>query len=425
MIDLNKLLLKGCVLTVSTVSFPVASSVLPIPIAVTVPLQQTSLDEPLLLMAINSRPTDPVEALTSISKARGIEMEACRVLWEHMLDYTFGGSLEGSIQNFLGSLLKGPCGPLECVDPKRMHLTESVFIAKDSDLVVKVFPQSDEHKIVRELSGMAALRNLQLHEGQVVEFLAMGSCTVDNQKSLLLAMKRIPGKEIKNYVDDLLASSNREASLSKCRRIFVQLGRVLAEMHSKRMIQVSQQPNPTFEDLKSKIETHLQKYRRLGGSDPERLKAFFENLIHQYDAETFFLCVFHGDAHLQNFIYDEFKDKITILDTARCHLSLDPQDRPLTAGYIHDVARLEDDIAKWILHKEYNEELIQELIMAVHEGYGQIAKDLLVPSQVALDRAYTLLTRWNSTLNWRNEENPETREQKQRIEERYRGFFFK
>ena len=171
------------------------------------------------------------------------------------------------------------------------------------------------------------------------------------------------------------------------------------------------------------IESHLEKYRSDWGSYYDDLKNLFSYIVEQYDAEKIYFAIHHGDAHLDNFLYDKGTDRITVIDTPRAHLALDQSGNPISASYVHDVARMEDDIAKWVLYTEYNEELIQELIEAFHQGYDPIAGELISPSQLDLDRAYTVMTRWRSTLDWEKEKDPVKQEIKQRIYMRCQAYF--
>jgi len=73
---------------------------------------------------------------------------------------------------------------------------------------------------------------------------------------------------------------------------------------------------------------------------------------------------------------------MTLIDTPRIHYSVNATEKPLFSSYVHDVARVEDDIAKWVLYHEYNEDLINELQEAFRKGYREKARKLINTSQL-------------------------------------------
>ena len=97
----------------------------------------------------------------------------------------------------------------------------------------------------------------------------------------------------------------------------------------------------TLEKLKQQITLYLERYQQVGGEDLEVIKKFFSHVIDQYDIDLFYFTLSHNDAHLENFLFNPQKNVMTLIDTPRIHYSVDANNRPLFASYVHDVARAE------------------------------------------------------------------------------------
>ena len=395
---------------------------------------QTSSIKEYVQISKDQRPIDIYDSLNRAlndktgNQARKQEADASEKLWNLAFDYTKNNSLEDSIRNFLESVMNLLIHNLNCVNSARIDIKESVFIDHKLGVVVKVFPRREEnfYKALREISGNEAIRNMQLQSGDTVALLAMGKCTVNGKDNLMLAMTLAPGREIRKFLEDIFSAKDRAAAIKECKKILVLLGRTIGELHRKNAVPLDHTSKfalavPAFIEIN--IKNHLEKYRSNWELYYEDLRDLFAFLIKNYDANGTYLTIHHGDAHLDNFLFDQDTERIAVIDTPRIHLAVDPAGKPICTAYIHDIARAEDDIAKWVLYSEYNELLIQELIDAFHQGYDPIAGDLITPSQLDLDRAYTLMTRWRSVLDWENEKDPAEREIKQRIFARCQTYF--
>jgi hypothetical protein len=372
-------------------------------------------------ISITSRPNDSKEALEG-RDSRSTEKEAGKVIWESATDYTEENNLSRSVQKFIEGHLQ-ISGSLESMKKN------SIFIDRAQHVVVKVFPKKDDsfHHFIREVSSNQFLSHLDLQNGKKIDFLGAGKCTVNGIDHLLILMQLASGIEIKRIIDQIFNSSDdKSLSIQKCKKVLSNLGKFIGEIHSKSALKLNSSEDSlktTLDYTKQKIYKYLDAYQKKGGFEYEKIEHVLNQRIQNYSKDTLYLASSHGDAHLENYLYDEETDTITIIDTERMHLSIDSNNLPLTGEYIHDVARVEDDIAKWVLHHEANEALIQELIVAFHEGYDKEAGPLYIPSQFSLEQAFTLLTRLKSVVDWHEETNEENREIKKRIHDRYLSFF--
>ncbi|MBJ7449809.1 MAG: aminoglycoside phosphotransferase family protein, partial [Parachlamydiales bacterium] len=360
--------------------------------------------EDLFSIARKSRPKNIEEALQRLNSSSQLtqpEYEAGRDIWLSAQDFTNGNDLELSITNFIEQITRKNVKDLFCVDRSRVHKRQSVFLT--DDYAVKVFPRVEErfNKIAAEISGLDIIRDLNLQEGKTTEFIAVGRCVINGEDNLLLLMKRAPGKTIKYYLDSIFTSPHRQYALNECKLVLKQLGRLLGEIHSKKAV-TYQGDFPgileiTFEKLKTQVAKSLQEYKTAGGADLEVIAKFFEDILLRFDTKSFHLTISHNDAHLENFIFDA-QSGMTVIDTPRIHYTANADGEPLFSSYVHDVARVEDDIAKCILYHEVNEDLINELQKAFRNGYKEKAHKLINTSQLFADKAWTILTRLRSVV---------------------------
>lgn len=378
--------------------------------------------ENLFSIARKSRPKNAQEVLQRLDPSNKElqiqfpEDEAGKQIWLSAQDFTYGNNLELSIENFLKHKASKN-NFLFCVKPETVFLTDNYAI--------KVFPAVEKYfgKIAAEISGVDIIRNLNLQEGKAVEFISVGKCVINGENKLLLLMQRAPGETIKYHLDSIFSSTNRQIALNDCKSVLSQLARLLGEIHSKTAL-TYQGDFPgileiTFDKLKLQITKYIEGYKTAGGEDSEVIIKFFEDVLSRYDKKTFHLTISHNDSHLENFLFNR-ETGITLIDTHRIHYSANANGEPLFSSYVHDVARTEDDIIKWILYHEYNEDLINELQEAFRKGYREKAHKLINTSQLFADKAWTILTRLKSVVQKRFQDGPN-----KRIYEYYSDFFKK
>jgi hypothetical protein len=234
-------------------------------------------------------------------------------------------------------------------------------------------------------------------------------------------MNKAQGQTVKTFVDKIFLSHKNPQAIDECRTILRLLGMVLAELHRKTIIarEASLEVlEVSLEKLNKQFDRYLKSYKEQRGQHADKIEENYNNIIANFDTSIFYFTFFHNDAHLENFIYNQ-STGITIIDTPKMHHTIDTQGNPLFASYLHDLARAEDDIAKWVMYYEYNEELIDTLIEALESGYKEAAGELFIPSQFAADKAKTLLSRLSSYLNWESEKDPVSKEHKKRIIQYY------
>lgn len=399
-------------------------------IALSIPASVRSDLQSAVERSIQVRPASAAEALQRRDgglEPKQIEVEAAEGILGDLQDYSFNNDLEQSIRYFLESNFHQQVNSLHCVNPSRVPLQESIFIDYEHQQVVKVFPLARRlHQIPRTLSGMVALQQLDLEESVSIRPLAIGKCTVNEDRFCLVVMDLAPGKEIKKILDDVMTESHPEA-MRRALQAMTKLGLAIGEMHVKSARQAGE--NDSFDELftaplKRKIEGHLMAFREKNHPDVPFLEAFFEQKLKELDKERFSLAVLHGDTHLLNFLYDAESDIVSIIDNPLTHLSVDRQGHAIGACHIYDMARIEDDLVKVLLIHDECDVLAQELTAAFHNAYCSKVNDLFVQSHYDLCVALTRLRRWHFALNWEEEKDSERREQLQRLYSYCRSYFF-
>lgn len=380
------------------------------------------------------RPSSPIDAANRNARneysfaAIQPEIIASEKLWSLVPDYSFAKNLDDSIKYFLKRSLNVDVESLSCVDPALIPIAESVFIARNEQLVVKVFMHKERflHKISREISGMEVMKSLKLKHGKLVDFLALGKCTIGESEYFLLAETLAPGSLVCKTIENIFNSENRESSIVCCKNALKLLGQALGEVHASKAIKVEATAEVlilTINSGKIKTRNSIEAFQQAGGQDCEQVKCFFDKILEEYDSSNVYYAVHHGDAHLGNFLYDEVSNSIYIIDTPRAHRTVDLNNKSISPDYVHDLAVVEEDIARWVLHHEQNEELIMDITKAFYEGYRLEAERLIIPSQIKLKLANDILRRWRLNLGWQTELDSTRRAQKQRLAERSRAYF--
>lgn len=374
--------------------------------------------------AIQTRRLSEIDRL---SKERGSPEEeelACQIA-ALATDYTAGKTHKSSIKNFIEKTFGSVSRNLYCVAPERIETREFVFIDKENGVVVKVFPQIPKHyfKIIHELSGYQAFESLYLDKIDLVKFFALGKYQLNGIEYLLLAMSYAEGQEIRKCIEDIYKVQDpiaRQEAIHSTKEILRKLGSAIGDLHFMGSIEISA-PDGYMEAVKARrsndIQKSLNEYQERGGVHSEELKAYFDQLLAQYSFQDIIFSIFHGDAHLANFLYDRDSDRITVIDSVKAHLSVDPNGLPISDNFVHDSVKIDESIVKQILSHEANEELIQELIEAFHKGYDEKAVSIINPSSYALDKAFQMLKRLVSSL--KQEEDLSEQEYRQRSFEYY------
>lgn len=374
--------------------------------------------------AIQTRRLNEIDRL---SKERGSpeEDELARQIAALATDYTTGETHESSIKNFIEKNFGFVSNNLYCVAPERIKTREFVFIDKENGVVVKVFPQIPKHyfKIIHELSGYQAFESLHLETIDLVKFFALGKYQLNGIEYILLAMSYAEGQEIRKCIEDIYKAPDpvaRQEAIHSTKEILRKLGSAVGNLHFMGSIEILLSDGymeAVTAHRSDEIQKSLNEYQERGGVHSEELKAYFDQLLAQYSFQDVFFSIFHGDAHLANFLYDKDSDRITVIDSVKAHLTVDPNGLPISDNFVHDSVKIDEAIVKQILSHENNEELIQELIDAFHQGYDEKAVSIINPSSYALDKSSQMLKRLASSL--KQEEDPNKQEYRQRSFEYY------
>lgn len=366
--------------------------------------------------------TRRLSEMDRLSKERGSpeEEELAHEIATYAADYTADETHESSIKNFIEKNFESVSNSLYCVAPERIKTREFVFIDRETGIVIKVFPQIPKHyfKIVHELSGHEAFESLHVKSINLVKFLALGKYTLDGIDYILLGMSYANGEEICKYIEEIYEVEDpllRQKAIHSTKEILRKLGSSLGDIHLNKAIEIAP-PEGYMEAVKTHynddVQKSLNKYQERGGEHSEELKVYFDRLLTQYNLQCVIFSIFHGDAHLANFLYDEESDRITVIDSVKAHLSVDPTGLPISANFVHDSIKIDESIVKQILSHEANDGLIQELIDAFHQGYDEKAGSLINPLSLNLDRSLQMLKRLASSL--KQEEDLSNQEYRQR-----------
>ncbi|MBA3816061.1 MAG: hypothetical protein H0X29_06000 [Parachlamydiaceae bacterium] len=359
--------------------------------------------------------TRRLSEMDRLSKERGSieEEELAHEIAEYTADYTADETHESSIRNFIEKNFGFSSNDLYCVAPERITKREFVIIDKENALVVKVFPQIPKHyfKIVHELSGHEAFEGLHIKSINLVNFLALGKYSLNGVEYILLGMSYAKGQEIRNYIEEIYDSKDliiKQKAIHSAKEILQKLGGALGDIHLKGAIRIAL-PEGYLEAFKVRyskdVHNFLTEYQERGGEHREKLQIYFENLLSQYNLQTAIFSIFHGDAHLANFLYDKDNDCITVVDSVKSHLSVDSSGLPISNNYVHDIVKIENAIVRKILSHEVNDELINELIEAFHQGYDEKTASLINPLSLNLDKSLLMLKHLASSLKQGGDEN--------------------
>lgn len=381
-----------------------------------VPIDLSPLTE-MVEIAVQVRPTEPF-ALDPL-EARQEEIEASEQLLALVPDYT-AENLSGSIACFIEALCGSPPETLEELK------TDKVYASRSQKVVVKVYAPKGEgrglYQFVREISGQKALEDLELTSGSVVKILSAGKCTLYGQDHFLLALSLAPGKEVKQFINPIFTDSDKESAIAQCQKVLHRLGEVLAEMHLRKAVTFNTSPELAAyarREIALSIHKSLREYKKNGGILVEKIRRVFEEKLAQTQPDRLTVAQGHGDSHLNNFLYDPATDQITIIDTSRAHVWVDPQGAPLHPIHVRDVARTIDDIAKWVLHIAYDPVIIEGLTSSFKAGYFEKAPDLISPAELDLKVSYLFLERLKSAILWENELSKASQQVKKRIYDYY------
>lgn len=373
--------------------------------------------------------TRRLSEIDRLSKARGTleEEQLAKEITLNAFDYTTGETHEDSIKKFIKINFGIDSTKIYCVAPERINKREFVFIDKEHGIVVKVFPQIPKKafKIIHELSGHSAFEAINVCQGKLASFLALGKYTYNNTEFLLLAMTYVDGKEIRKYIYEIFAALDqaaRQAAIDRARHILMRLGQVIGEIHLAAAVKAA----PSMEHKQAVINYYttaihkaIEKCHNEDGISNEELISYFNHLLDEYDLAGVHFSIYHGDAHLANFLYDNETDQIAIVDSVRAHLSIDPARFPISDYYVHDSVKIKESIVKQILSFENNFPLIQELIEAFQQGYDERAHTILNPASLKLEQSYNILKKFASSSKWKEETDLKKREIEWRINEYY------
>jgi hypothetical protein len=191
---------------------------------------------------------------------------------------------------------------------------------------VKVFPKTEEHiqEFARELSALDRLGRENLSNQGAVRRLGAGRTP---EGAGVLIMSGAAGRSIDSL---LVALGKREASLDEVRQAVQRNGEALARLHTATTTAAPASPAVTkvFVD---DFNVSLQQLEALAAKNPRLARVIdlaavrrqANELIAGIEKNPGTGTVVHGDYHPGNVFYDAAQGRITMIDVARTHTSID------------------------------------------------------------------------------------------------------
>lgn len=366
--------------------------------------------------------TRRVSEMDRVSKERGTQIENDLALefGQAAPDFSSGDTHESNIINFIRMNYHQAPENYYFVDSTRVGKREFVFIDNDHKIVIKIFPlnksKNQFFKIVHELSGNDALKKLNPSKFDLVNFTSLTKYTLNGTDYLMLDMPLKKGKEVRKFfalIDQATDATQKREAIDFMKKMLKNLGESLASLHDQSAIQVI--PSEDYHqaivgEYKKFFQNELFIYEERGGLESDLLQKRFDSLIAKYDRGSRLFSYYHGDAHLGNFLYDPESGNITIIDSVKGHLSVDPLGNPISDNQVQDIVKIEQSIMKEVLTYNVSEDIVQELVDAFHEGYEVEACGFIDSSHLEIERFTKALKLLNSSMSWKSKEDPIQRE---------------
>lgn len=352
-----------------------------------------------------------------LERSSEIEKQLYNEIVDRAPDFTMGTSHIDSIAHFLQSQLGASPEQLQIVDENRVTRREFVILDKKNKLVVKVFPMipGSEFKLIHEISGNAAFRSLNLEQSKTVKFLAIGKYTYEQSPYIMLAMELAEGDTIKKSLvknwNQYLEEQDEQA-LASSKDLLYKLGQSIGEVHLKGSKIAPLNYEYQFavkEYYKKLIDDQLLQYEQNGGEHTFLFRELFTQLLERYGSSTQYFAPYHGDAHLENFLYDPLTNTITIIDSVRAHVSVDSENLPLSDKFYMDICRLESSLIKNLLKLTNHAFMIEQLSPSLIEGWRSVTEGIIDTSRYDLEHYYTALTKMAPAVKWEQIPNLEER----------------
>lgn len=349
--------------------------------------------EKLILLAREFRIDPSLSIEDDLKRRTRILDEACSVIpryenQENLLE-TAIAFVQDSLWNELSDLelvitdvaetdLGGKCGG---------HSGDSVFlVTKGRKLlyVVKAFcdPRSIESRFLPEISALDFILQLKLPQVTPIRPLAFATCKIKNAEYGLLLETGASGKRLDQYLYDLrdktLGYRKRQILLYKAQKGFTHMGESLAHLHRTK----SAEPSRLSPSIIGKIEEKASKIANqqvivdalTAGISMEDFQNYLEKVVADVKDMPIYLSFWHGDAHIENIVYDYKRDLFSFIDVANLYKSVDINGNPLVDGTL-DLMRAEENMRRrsWgVLTKDE----ILSVLNAFYKGYKEVAGEL-------------------------------------------------
>ena len=252
-------------------------------------------------------------------------------------------------------------------------------VSKDTSpyLLIKVF-RAGKGEFGEELLALHTYGALGLKQFNIPKVRAMGQCSANGVRYLLLAEDYVPGEQQNAAMQRLLHlpenSPERAKMLQELQEIHRKLGLGLAELHLAGNPQIGPLP-PALQDYYTRTAINASKviadqYGQPALAD-KGLKAF-QCLLHNRGCQP--LGYTHSDAHWGNYFYDPAAQKIWMIDLTDAAATIGPGQTPAGAPMI-DFERLIDGFASWE-HWGMTPQESRTLQKAFLAGYHQLNPNL-------------------------------------------------
>lgn len=275
--------------------------------------------------------------------------------------------------------------------------------------VVKAFlhPETMASNFMPEFSGIALLNEKKMANLRGVEALGIGRCRAGGTPYGLLLEHVAPGKLVHQYILEigLAQEPARSLLIKKASRMFYVIGQAFAQLHRGYSEKIS-----FPEELKQKLRLKLEALdvpevasKLAGKIDRQALDLYVEKVIEDALREPMTPCLQHGDAHWKNVFYEEKKELVTLIDTAKLHRTVDIEGNPLADGG-YDLVRIQESLVRNSLRLMTYDE-VQILIDALHDGYRS-HQGVAHPAHIHFHIVYSKISRLSNYANYDNISDP-------------------
>jgi len=270
-------------------------------------------------------------------------------------DYTSEFLLPNALQKMLKETIQLEVPLEQIVNIKGTPLSgrskDIVFFIQDQQgnllYVVKALrnPKSSFSHFAWEISAMAFLEEQKFQASNNVKLLAVGKAYTKDICYGLILETAAPGMRFLDFMRGI-ASAERKSYFAKILRAYTQAGYALGELQASRPPELGDFPEESCEKIKNALQEYLKTPAAQLHSaelDPEMLTDYVQQVLENIKKVEHYRVIWHGDAHIGNFIYAHDSNTFTMIDLGRMHESIALDGHPMgDLGY--DYIRFCDDM---------------------------------------------------------------------------------